>query len=135
MVLCAIAFGGGGYYFGTKKRQSAATVTNTMGGGRQGGQGGGRGSRMGGGFSGGEIISIDAESITVKGQDGSSKIVIYSPATPISKMASGTMSDLITGKSIMVNGKANPDGSITAETIQLRPEGISRQVTNQSITK
>ena len=83
---------------------------------------GGQGNRAqsGGGFIGGEIIGKDAQSITVKSNDGSSKIVFFSNTTKIMKSAEGSPSDLATGKQVSVNGKTNQDGSITAETIQLR---------------
>src|SRR3989338_658824 len=129
LVVSAIVFGGGGYYFGTKKASAATTSFAGANGAyadRQGGAGA-RVARTGGGFSGGEVINIDTQSITVKTQDGSSKVVFYSPTTQISMMAAGTITDVSAGKNIMVTGNANPDGSITAESIQLRPEGFARQ--------
>ena len=69
----------------------------------------------------GDIISKDAMSITVKLRDGGSKIVFFSDTTEISRFASGSASDLLVGKSVMVNGKTNDDGSVTAQSIQLRP--------------
>ena len=54
---------------------------------RQGGTGArqGQGSRMGFRPVNGEIISADEKTVTVKLQDGSSKIVLFSDKTTINK--------------------------------------------------
>lgn len=85
------------------------------------------GSRIGGNRTGtnlinGDIITKDDKSITVKLNDSGSKIVFYSSSTQITKTASGTASDLEIGKNVTVNGSVNQDGSVTAQTIQMRPE-------------
>jgi hypothetical protein len=51
---------------------------------------------------------------------GGSKIVFYGDNTKISKSVAGAFSDLEIGAEISASGKANDDGSITAEAIQLR---------------
>ncbi len=75
-----------------------------------------------GGFTGGEVVSVDAKGFTVKLRDGSSKIVFLSGATEILKFATGTVSDIGVGEQITVSGSANSDGSITAQSVQLRPQ-------------
>ncbi|MFA6918953.1 MAG: hypothetical protein WC244_02460 [Patescibacteria group bacterium] len=75
------------------------------------------------GFVNGEILSNDGKTMTVKINTGGSKIILLSDATEIGKMASGTASDLISGQNVMVNGKTNTDGSITASSVQIRPVG------------
>lgn len=85
--------------------------------------------RMRNGFGGGtigEILSIDADSVTVKLPDGSSKIVNFTNSTTISKTATATKTDLKTGENIMAIGETNADGSITATRIQLNPQQINR---------
>jgi len=79
----------------------------------------GRIGGAGGGLSG-EVIAKDEQSLTLKTQDGSSKIVFFSGSTKILKTAEGVVDDIGIGEQIMVSGEQNSDGSYTAETIQER---------------
>lgn len=85
-----------------------------------------RGVRMGaagaGGFTSGQIISMDAKSIVVGLRTGGSKIVFFSPSTTIEKQAAGTTSDLTANTQVSITGTTNADGSITAQSIQIRPQ-------------
>ena len=76
--------------------------------------GSGAGGRTGGNMISGSIIAADESSITVKTTDGSSKIILVSDSTSISKTEDAAQSDLITGEDVMVTGTSNDDGSVTA---------------------
>lgn len=133
IIITAVVVGGACFYGGLKYQQNVNTQTiaaqraqrtagldnfGTGTGQRNGTQ---RMAGGAGGFTGGQIISKDAQSITVKSSDGSSKIVFFSDTTKIMKSAESSSDDLVTGEQVTINGAANPDGSITAQTIQLRP--------------
>lgn len=77
--------------------------------------------RGAGGFVAGDILSTDGETITVRLQDGGSKILYWSDATAILTGAEGSSADLVTGARVTVTGTANDDGSVTATSIQVRP--------------
>ncbi len=139
IVIAAIIAGGAGFYGGMLYGQS--TGANSRAGlSRQGaGFAMGTGQRGGGvqpdaGFSGGEIIKKDDSSITVKlnnarlpdGQ-GSSQIILFSDATKVTKSAEGSAADLIVGGQVTVTGSKNQDGSLTAQSIQIRPTSQTNQ--------
>ncbi len=128
VVLVGAGFGGG-YTFA--KSQSPANGMLAAGfpegtGGQFAGRSGsmGMGTRAGGGFVSGEILSKDSTSVTVKMIDGSTKIVLLGSSAQISKSAEGTAADLAIGASVLVNGSTNSDGSVTAQNVQIRPMGM-----------
>lgn len=67
----------------------------------------------------GEIISIDDNSVTIKTQDNSNKIIIFSDSTKISKTSEATSSDLKVGEEVIVTGNEGSNGMFTAQTIFL----------------
>jgi hypothetical protein len=134
VVVAVIAFYTGDKY---ANGQNTASVTqNASGYARTGAMASGaqRGARAGGGFVSGQIVSKDATSITVQlnvpagpNSDATtsamtgSKIVFYTNNTSIMKTTDGTADDLTLGKQVSITGTANPDGSVNAQSIQIRP--------------
>lgn len=146
IIATLIVAGGAGFYGGMQyqKKNSEAQGgrdRNIMfGQGRgqgsaQNGSGQGRQGRMTGGgpngdFTNGEVTAKDDKSITVKTRDGSSKIIYFSDSTLIGKATQGSISDLNTGNQVSVNGKSNPDGTLSAQNIQIRPDAPGEQPQN-----
>lgn len=138
-VVAALTVGAGSFYAGMKYAQSQKTV-----GGRSANfnnlsqeerqqrflqTGGGSEGRIianqsGAGFVNGEIIAKDNVSVTVKLRDGGSKIIFYSASTQVQKMADAPLGDLTVGNQAVISGTVNSDGTITAQTIQLRPNAL-----------
>ena len=97
-------------------------ATNPQGSrGSFGGAGNMRGGSNGSGLLSGTVATKDAGSITVNTRDGSSHVVLITPATIVSKSVTGATSDVLIGTTVIVSGTANTDGSVAATLIQLRP--------------
>jgi hypothetical protein len=79
-----------------------------------------RGLRLSGGLVAGEVASKDEKSIVVKLQDSGSKVVFLSLDTRIMKSADGSLDDVDVGTAVVVMGTPNQDGSLNAESIQIR---------------
>ena len=118
-----VVISGVSFYTGDAYGKSQALAqSNQNRAGMMGGARGGRG--MMGGFTSGQIISVGTGSITIQMQTGSTQIILTSPTTQILKSASGSMSDLTMGTIVTATGSSNGDGSLTAQSIQIRPAGV-----------
>jgi len=124
-VIIIILVGGGAFYGGMKLGQTSGRTAFGPGSFQRNGAAAGTQRVANSSFVNGEIISQDDKSITVKLNNGGSKIIFYSDTTEIGKMASGTLADLGIGTNVMASGKINADGSISASSIQIRPEGAA----------
>ncbi|PIY62695.1 hypothetical protein COY93_02575 [Candidatus Uhrbacteria bacterium CG_4_10_14_0_8_um_filter_58_22] len=138
LVIGLLVGGGLGFYGGTSYQKGQVPAGRDFAAARFGGvagapaagggfqrPGGGAGvGRTGGGFNGGEILAIGDDSLTVKLADGGSRIIYFSDSTEVMKTTSGAVSDLAVGDQVTAMGTPNDDGSVTATSIQLRPEGL-----------
>ncbi len=90
-VALVVGFGAG--YF----THSSPTPTQGRGNFTGIGRGAGGGLRGGGGFLSGTVAAKDSGSITLNTRDGSSHVVLFTPATSVSKSVSGAISDVSVG--------------------------------------
>jgi hypothetical protein len=128
VLIAGVSFWGGMAY--AKSHASAAFRAGAGGAQFFAASGGNRTFRTaGGGATAGSIIAKDATSVTVKSPDGSTKIILLGSNTQVMKAATGTLDDLSVGANVTITGSANSDGSISAETISLRPAGAAPQTT------
>ncbi|SRR5258708_501823 len=111
LIVVIAAFVGGTYYPSTTN-SAATSASSTRGFGGRGGNGGG--------FAMGQVLSKDSQSITVQLPGGNSEVVFYSSSTQVIKPSPASIADLVAGMNVTIGGAQNPDGSVTAQTIQIR---------------
>ena len=125
IALVTLLVGGGLGFFGGMQYQKSQRPSGFAqfgnGAGARGGSGPGGGRFRNGNGAAGTILSVDNNSITVKLNDGSSKIVLLTSGTTINKAATATVSDLAVGTTVAAFGTTNSDGSITATNVQINP--------------
>ncbi len=116
-IVLLLVVGAGGFFAGTKYQQSKTSAAF----GQRNPRNATGGNRMGFRPVSGDIVASDDTSITVKLTDGSSKIILLSDKTVVSKASVGTKADLKTGTKVAVFGTENADGSVSAANIQINP--------------
>jgi hypothetical protein len=124
LVVVAIVFAGGGFFGGVKYQQAktpAATAART---GQFGGAGGSF-RRTGGGANGasfitGQVLSVSGSTATIKLMSGGSQIAVLAPSTQYREAVDGTAADMTVGSQVTITGTTNSDGSLTAQSIQIR---------------
>ena len=133
MLVVAVIFAAGGFFGGMKYQQNKTPAIAVRGqGGNPGGQGRRFGGPNGGSFVGGEVLSTGTNTMTVKNMNGGSQIVILAPSTQYRKAVDGTAADVAVGGQVTVTGTTNSDGSLTAQSVQIRtntstPPGFPQQ--------
>jgi len=125
----ALIIGGAGGFFGgltyqkSKASRTAGQFANFRGGNLPSGAIRGNFGSAGrnGGFRpvNGEILSVDANGITVKLVDGSSKVILISDKTAIEKTSAASKTDLTVGKKVNVFGTEDSSGIVTAQNVQI----------------
>ena len=139
MIVVALILVGGSFFAGMQYQKSMESSNADQPGNfpnltpeqrqarlQQFGQNGETGFRGGngavnGGFTAGDILTIDDKGVTIKLRDGGSKLIFLSDKTQVMKTTDGSAQDLAVGQQISVQGTANSDGSISAQTVQIRP--------------
>ncbi len=117
IVVIGVAGFVGGMYYGSLQSASKSQQASPS----QGTQRFSRGTGANGGMISGQIVSFDDKSITVQSRSGGSEVVFYSSSTSVEKSVFGSVKDLSDSAEITVIGSQNSDGSITAQSIQIRP--------------
>ncbi len=109
----------GGMTYGQSLSGSAQSASSAYGAGRTTRTISPTGAFAGGSATVGTVVSSDATSITIALKSGS-VVAFYSTSTPVMITTSGTRNDIQAGDNITVIGTVNSDGSVTANSIQLR---------------
>ncbi|WP_206790885.1 hypothetical protein [Amycolatopsis sp. MtRt-6] len=120
LVVLAVAFGGGVWTHAAFGSSAPSTPTRQAGG-AQGGQQAGAG-QQGGGFRGGRgttgtVDRVDGTTVYVKTAQGTDVKVSTSDSTTIGVTQQGQLSDLKPGATVVVQGQAGSDGTVTAQAI------------------
>ncbi len=121
VVIALVAFGGG---------YAVANATSTRSPGRT--FSGANGQSSSG--ASGSVASVASDQMTVTTQSGSSRIVLLTPTTTVTKVTSSTVtaSDITTGTQVTVIGSSNPDGSVTATQVVIGDAGLFGRGTRTS---
>ncbi len=118
LAIAAVSFYGGMNYQQARSRRQISQLRGGQPTNRPGQPANTRFRQSGGGVFG-EVISLDDKSITVKINDGSSKIVLLSSGTNVSRFTPQSVTDIKISDKVAVFGTPNQDGSLTAQSIQL----------------
>jgi len=122
VVLILVALGGG-FFAGMQYQKSQPRSMGQFAGRSFGASAGsGQGQRVT--PVRGQVLSIANDTMTIKQQDGTTKLVVISSSTVYVKTQTAASSDLKSGDTVMVVGNSNSDGSVTASDIQINPQQI-----------
>jgi hypothetical protein len=117
-IVCAVVFFFIGQAVGKGSAASAAGARGSFSSSTRGAAG--RAGAAGGGFASGQVVSVDGNSLTVQLPNGNSEVVFFSSSTQVIKPQVASLSALTPGTQVLVGGTANSDGSVSAQTIQIR---------------
>ncbi|MBE1499135.1 preprotein translocase subunit YajC [Amycolatopsis lexingtonensis] len=119
LVVLAIAFGGGAWTHAAFGSPSSSTPTRPAGGtqGTQGGQQGGGFRGAGGRGTTGTVDRVEGTTVYVKTAQGAEVKVSTSDSTTVGVTQQAKLSDLKPGSTVVVQGQAGEDGTVTAQAI------------------
>lgn len=76
-------------------------------------------TRQNGGVVNGEVTAVSGKSLKIKLGDGASRDVLITDETIIRTFNVIPFSEITSGKYLLITGKSNKDGSLSAQSIQL----------------
>ncbi|MDQ7810486.1 hypothetical protein Q5425_42750 [Amycolatopsis sp. A133] len=118
LVVLAVAFGGGAWTHAAFGSSSPSTPTRQAGGTQAGtGQQGGGFRGAGGRGTTGTVDRVDGTTVYVKTAQGADVKVSTSDSTTVGVTQQGKLSDLKPGATVVVQGQAGSDGTVTAQAI------------------
>jgi len=122
LVVVAIVFAGGGFFGGMKYQASKTPAVMARTGASGPGAFAGRraGGANGASFISGQVLSVSGSTITVKSTNGGSQVAVLAPSTQYRKAVDGASSDVVVGSQVTITGSTNSDGSLTAQSVQIR---------------
>lgn len=118
-VVCAIVFFFIGMFVGKGTASQTSTGRGYSSSSARGFSGASRGGN-GGGFASGQVTAKDNQTITFQLPNGNSEVVLYSSSTQVSMPTTASLNDVTVGAQVMIGGTQNADGSVTAQSIQIR---------------
>jgi pectate lyase len=124
-LISIIVAGGIGYYVGSHRVSTASNMRQGMMGQAGLGARGGFARGASGGMVNGSVVSLTDNVLTLKARDGGSRVILFTAGTKVTKSVDGARTDVKDGVNVVILGTQNTDGSITAETVQIRPDGTS----------
>ena len=122
----------GGFFVGMQyQRSQTGAAFRQFGGGANGGNGAFVRRGANGGTQTftpvrGQVLSLGSGTMTVKEQNGSTRIVVLGSNTSYSQSQAASISALKQGDTVMVVGNQNSDGSVTATDVQINPQGLGK---------
>lgn len=143
-VILVLAIAGASFYGGMvygKSQAQTSVVTTFQGGAAPGAQvqggvpfanitpgangfvRGQRNGQTGGGFVAGTIKQVADGSLILTDSDGKETQVKVTDTTLIEKNQSVKLSDLAEGETVLVSGSTAADGTVTARSVQVSPQG------------
>ena len=120
LIVIVVVMFGAGYFIGNAHGKTVGAASASAA--RAGAYRGSRGGAAGGSAVMGTVLSQDAQSITVSLRNGGSQIIFLSGSTSVMKSVAGATTDIAVGQNIVATGTTNSDGSLTATSVQIRPD-------------
>jgi len=122
-VACAVIFFFAGMFYGNMTKNAASLAGRGFSSSSARGFGGTARGGNGGGFASGQVMAKDNQTITLQLPNGNSEVVFYSSSTQVVKPTAASVDDVVNGTQVMIGGTQNADGSLTAQSIQIRTSG------------